>query len=40
MTFLSTIKQSTQKDKIGFSFNFLDIDNDGVITQDELSKVM
>ena len=39
MSFLSTIRQSSQEEKIGFSFNFLDIDKNGVITQEELAKV-
>ena len=39
MTFLSTIRLSSEDDKIGLSFRFCDINNDSVITYDELSKV-
>ena len=39
MTFLSTMRLSSQDDKIGLSFLFCDLNKDGVLTQDELFKV-
>ena len=38
-TFLSSIRLSSEDDKIGLSFRFCDINNDSVITYDELFKV-
>ena len=39
MAYLSTVRSSSQEEKIGLSFLFYDINKDGVITYDELQKV-
>jgi len=40
MEFLSVISKGTTRDKLLWAFTFYDVDHDGVISQDEMLKVM
>ena len=39
MEFLSVISKGTTMDKLSWAFTFYDVDNDGVITKEEMLKV-
>ena len=40
MEFLSVISKGTIKDKLMWTFTFYDVDHDGVISRDEMLKVI
>ena len=39
MEFLSVISKGTTHDKLSWAFTFYDVDDDGVISQDEMQRV-
>ena len=39
MEFLSVISKGTVRDKLWWTFNFYDVDHDGVISKEEMLKV-
>ena len=40
MEFLSVISKGTTHDKLSWAFTFYDVDNDGVISKEEMLKVL
>ena len=40
MNFLSTLSKGTLQEKIYWSFRFYDVNKDGIISRDEMMKVM
>ncbi len=40
MQFLSLINKGTTHEKLSWAFNFYDVNNDGIISKDELLKVI
>jgi len=40
MEFLSVISKGTTQDKLSWAFTFYDVDNDGVISKEEMLKVI